>query len=380
MRRAKPGASPCLVASETPFSPSSPDVKQAPALPDKAMNNFELTPQMIAFLNSCVGLDQRGSPASAAKRRQFFGAWASEAPFLAAGLDTGLSRNEPRYREVDNFLSAQLNASSWWTIDVWGRSLERTVNPGATIQAIGPQQADALPLRISRMKARLYFEDLSPSRAVDFDIGAGVTLSVRAMGVRVTLLVPAESNGDANLPQPVSTSNLLVPSTSRGMVEVATTQGPVAFLPTLTGTGVPGPGLNRTLVLDDVVYGTVQPGWNPKGTLGARLTQRVAWAPNPEGVPFRVALRVPDGARRVTITTNDGATPPWNFLNQAFEAGILPAPGVLVESIETITWGNGPTPNSVTVPVPANAGALAGYFIAPPVAPGQGEVIWDLEF
>lgn len=344
------------------------------------MNNFELTPQTIALLNSCVGLDQRGSPASAAKRRQFFGAWASEAPFLAAGLDTGLSRNEPRYQEVDNFLSSQLNVSTWWTIDIWGRSLERTVNPGSTIQAISPQQADSIPGRNSRLKARVYFEDLNPSRSVDLDIGPGVTLSVRAMGVRVTLLAPANSQGDQNGLQPVSTSNLLVPSTSRGMVEVAATQGPSAFLPTLTGTGAPGPGLNRTLVLDEVVYGTIQPGWGPKSSRGARLTQRVAWAPNPLGLPFRVALRVPDGARSVTITTNDPATPPWNFLNQAVELGVTSLAGTLIEPIETVVWGLGPTPNSVTVPVPANAGALAGYFVAPPVVPGQGEVIWELEF
>lgn len=311
---------------------------------------------------SCVGEPgqdgMRGLPPQWQKQRQYFGSYRVDDGF---GFDTPLIFNEPFFQSNGELVTANLGAPTWWTIQIYGYELARVAEGADVVRPLNRDSLINSAQPTTRLKARIYTEDMEVPRYVDVDIGGGIRLAVCSSNLRVEPLVPALSLPASGVGKESRVAPLPCSTTAFVEVDKNNTQQAIQY------------GLNGGTTVDALVSASLTPCHAPIGDRFATLTYRaVATADDPFPLPL---MAVPPGAKRVTIYNDDPDLAIWQWYETTNLAGTAGA-GILSD----IVWGTGPAPNVVTLPVPG----LAQY-LGRPAAPVQVPfarftIVWHLEW
>jgi len=339
------------------------------------------------IVNSCVGkLDAAsGLPGSVPpnwnNQRQFTGVWHDGTTPAALADPDAWPQSTPPLRSVGDLVFANAGSPTWWTVNLFGLEIDRTLNDGnAPVPALsrnelinfadnGNAQADLGPAaafnpstgfpspigqgRVTRFKARISFETLEQERQVYVDIGTGIHLSILAAAVKVELLVPQGQH-----------------FIDRGTVNDAA-------IGQLFG---PGPAM----ITDVLLGGSCLPCFSPKaGCCSATFTQTVV--KTSEGQDLPLAVPIPPAAKEVTIYPLDenALGTPWAFAEGInwITGALLPIPSTFTPATKGAIVYEPGLLRATRVPIPQNS----TYIFADPglVEPGNPiawNIVWHLEF
>ena len=311
---------------------------------------------------SCVGeLGQdgmRGLPPQWQKQRQYFGSYRFDDAF---GFDTPFIFNEPFFQPNGQLVTANLEAPTWWTVQLYGYERALVSEGPDTVSPLSRDNLINLAQPTTRLKARVITEDMEVPRYVDVDIGPGIRLAVCGANVRVEPLVPAISIPALGVGRQSRVAPLPCATTAFIEVDKNNRTQTVQY------------GLNGGITVDALVSASLTPCHAPIGDRKATLTYRAVATPDdPIPLPF---MAVPPGAKYVTIYNDDINLANWQWYETTDPTGTLGA-GVLSD----IVWGTGPAPNVVHLAVPG----LAQYLGRPAAAVqdpfARFTIIWHLEW
>lgn len=304
------------------------------------------------LVNSCVGVD--APPGSAVSlppqwegTRQMYGYWTIDT--IAGPIST----RTPRLGTSNPFAYGSLCNPSWWNINIWGVEFcQDVIADGVTpIPMLSSGGLLDVGRRSTHVKARISYETMDVPRVIDVDIGTGIQLSVNTTSVGVKILAPDQSFDPAALAPGENPPPSRARGLGGGMQYIGSAVQAEALLSPSTG-----------MVINAVVGASIKPCFSPgPGQHEATYTENVAIAAGEVGVPYAI----PSAAKRVTIFSKDGVLDPWCFTHCS-------------TVIANVDFGNGPTPTSVTVPIPQTAAFLQSPLVGPAADAGF-VLIWHLE-
>ena len=265
-----------------------------------------LNPQTANLaINTCAGKpDPNGGPTLSIpqewnRQRQYTGLWydASKFPGFAGDALNNIMQQTPLgLSPVSDLVYAHAQAPSWWTIDLWGQEVSRFVEDGEP--QISPLTRDEVinqGQRFTRMKARVFWENMQVIRSIDVDIGLGTRFSINANAVRVTALYPQDQR----------------------IIEVGTT----GAAPQQTFAELFGPGL----VIDTLVGASIYPCYSPLSNRYPTYTERFVMLSQADGGTSPIVSPVPPGSKYISIyPIGDSSLVPWQLLSGPDGSGLGP--------------------------------------------------------
>lgn len=220
-------------------------------------------------------------PPNWAKQIQLVGIWNDTR--LAPGNSAYLASATPALIPFATYIHARLpsHKPTWWTLSLNGWELERTTAV-QNLAALDESEILDRGRRMSRVKARVEYEEFRGKRVVDVDVSYGRRMAIFGTAVTVTLLIPSNQQfiDVGSVVDMARTNNLLF-----------------------------GPGL----VVDTIIGASCLPSPAPIGDRYGRNTIRVTQDSN---VAAAILQEIPAGSQYVTIIPDQGnlLNTPWRFV------------------------------------------------------------------